>query len=785
MKYECSFILLNNNNLRGSLKDTSLLDVFSENYSLQINQENFQIVNVTRMLLADEFIFQIEVDRELPVEIKDNSVVKLVDRNMTIVELRTHNWFTEQQILQENRLPIFDCLIENQQLKFSFFELNQNKFTIDVRSEAGKLYEKLPYSRSQTAGITTVVINNLDLIGQVNELGRYHFYLETEGKKYEFLLAKIHTQKNKYLDFLYRDATREAMIYASQKTSLSFTIQPPVKMNELRYHKKAKLLALKKKQSLILEVKIPIEYREGFAYLLKIQHRGTLTAAYQAQPIKKTGKKLVFSIDLAAYDWEYYYWDLYLECKGEQETYDCRIINKSFFLYLKLQYFSGRYQSKIDDNIVYPYQTMKYAISLNFRPFSEYETKKYKQNEWIAYILAHTIGLFFLGNDIWLIHEKYSNTAQDNSYYFFNYLQEKTSQRAYFVIKKESPEYNKLNHYHRRRVDFMSVKHLFLLLIAKRVVASESKGHGYAWRVQTGPIKPILDKKRYVFLQHGVLGLKKLDNTFNATRSNNQAELFITSAEWEKKIVQKYLEYAPQNIVVTGLARWDELQKNKGNLIKKKQFLIMPTWRTWLEDLTQEEFIKSDFFQQYSQLLSNRELLKFLEIEEYTIIFYIHPKLAEYIQLFDVSAHKNLRIIPMGDVPLNKLLSESECLITDYSSIYWEALYQGIPTIFFQFDIEKYQQMQGSYLDLNEELQEIRCFDAKSLILQMKQKSYLLSDVSAHAKTIFPYIDNQNSARIFEEIKRYKPSLINRIKQRIKRNRLVEMVRIRVNDIVG
>ncbi|MPN10622.1 hypothetical protein SDC9_157917 [bioreactor metagenome] len=93
--------------------------------------------------------------------------------------------------------------------------------------------------------------------------------------------------------------------------------------------------------------------------------------------------------------------------------------------------------------------------------------------------------------------------------------------------------------------------------------------------------------------------------------------------------------------------------------------------------------------------------------------------------------------------------------------------------------------MQGSYLDLNEELQEIRCFDAKSLILQMKQKSYLLSDVSAHAKTIFPYIDNQNSARIFEEIKRYKPSLINRIKQRIKRNRLVEMVRIRVNDIVG
>ncbi|MBO0431829.1 CDP-glycerol glycerophosphotransferase family protein [Enterococcus sp. DIV0660C] len=784
MKYECSFISLNNNNLRGSLKDASLLGVFSENYSLQVNQENFQIVNVTEMLLADELIFQIEVDRELPSDIQTNSIVKLVDLNTTIIELRTHNWSIEQRISQENKIPIFDCLIENQQLKFSFFDLSQTDFTINVRSKSGKLYEKIRYFRSQTAGITTISINNLDLIDQINELGRYHFYLETEGKSYEFLLAKIHTKKNKYLDFIYKDATREVMIYASQKTSLSFTIQPPVKMNEFRYHKKAKLLALRKKTSLVIEIKIPIEYREGFTYLLKIQHRGTLTAAYQLEPIKRIGKKLVFSIDLTAYDWAYYYWDLYLECQGEQETYACRIINKSFFLYLKLQYFSGRYQSKIDENIVYPYQTMKYAISLNYRPFSEYETKKYKRNEWIAYVLAHTIGLFFLGNDIWLIHEKYSNTAQDNSYYFFNYLQEKTNQRAYFVIKKESPEYNKLDHYQRRRVDFMSVKHLFLLLIARRVVASESKGHGYAWRVQTGPIKPILDKKRYVFLQHGVLGLKKLDNTFNATRSNNQAELFITSAEWEKKIVQKYLEYTPQNIVVTGLARWDELQKNKGKLIKKKQFLIMPTWRTWLEDLTQEEFIKSDFFQQYSQLLSNQELLKFLEMESYTIIFYIHPKLAEYIQLFDVSAHRNLRIIPMGDVPLNELLSESECLITDYSSIYWEALYQGIPTIFFQFDIEKYQQLQGSYLDLNKELQETRCFDVQSLILEMKQRGYLSNDVNLHAKTIFPYIDNQNSARIFEEIKRYEPNLINRLKQRIKRNRLVEMVRIRINDIV-
>src|SRR6185312_10551512 len=107
---------------------------------------------------------------------------------------------------------------------------------------------------------------------------------------------------------------------------------------------------------------------------------------------------------------------------------------------------------------------------------------------------------------------------------------------------KESEDYSHVLPYKKRVVHFMSVKHLFLLLVAKRIVASEAKGHGFAWRVSRGLIKPRLNQKKFIFLQHGVLGLKKIDNTFKANGFNH-ADLFVGSSDFEKNIIHEHLGY--------------------------------------------------------------------------------------------------------------------------------------------------------------------------------------------------------------------------------------------------
>lgn len=43
-------------------------------------------------------------------------------------------------------------------------------------------------------------------------------------------------------------------------------------------------------------------------------------------------------------------------------------------------------------------------------------------------------------------------------------------------------------------------------------------------------------------------------------------------------------------------------------------------------------------------------------------------------------------------------------LITDYSSVCWDVLYQDKPSLFYQFDIDKYNEAHGSYIDMDTEL---------------------------------------------------------------------------------
>ena len=58
--------------------------------------------------------------------------------------------------------------------------------------------------------------------------------------------------------------------------------------------------------------------------------------------------------------------------------------------------------------------------------------------------------------------------------------------------------------------------------------------------------------------------------------------MFNVSSESEKQdVVVNQMGYAPQNVYVTGLSRFDELPINEDNQQIKK-VLIMPTWRDWL-----------------------------------------------------------------------------------------------------------------------------------------------------------------------------------------------------------
>ena len=66
--------------------------------------------------------------------------------------------------------------------------------------------------------------------------------------------------------------------------------------------------------------------------------------------------------------------------------------------------------------------------------------------------------------------------------------------------------------------------------------------------------------------------------------------LFVVSSKFEQKIIHDYFGYDNKEIIITGLARWDVLEDHS-NLFHK-EILLMPTWRSWLEDISEEQFKK-------------------------------------------------------------------------------------------------------------------------------------------------------------------------------------------------
>ena len=78
---------------------------------------------------------------------------------------------------------------------------------------------------------------------------------------------------------------------------------------------------------------------------------------------------------------------------------------------------------------------------------------------------------------------------------------------------------------------------------------------------------------------------------------------FVTTGKVEQEIAVNELLYTEETAPITGFARWDALVDKED---KNDRFiLVMPTWRSWLEDVSDEEFMQSDYFNRYTSLLKS------------------------------------------------------------------------------------------------------------------------------------------------------------------------------------
>ncbi len=453
------------------------------------------------------------------------------------------------------------------------------------------------------------------------------------------------------------------------------------------------------------------------------------------------------------------YWDLrvVIEKYGTKQLIRLDYNDK---MLLKLKFLILNCICKINnDNIIFPYISKTGVLCFCYKENSGYDTALVKLKEVLVYTVYYFFGSIWRRKNIWLVYEKFSNYAQDNGYFFFKYcmenLTEEQKKNIFYVIDKRSPDYKNVKKYGKHVIQFMSMKHMMYCLAMKICIASDSKPHLYKWRSTPSFIVNGLNRKRELFLQHGVTALKKVHTLFGK-KGSSPMTYFVTTGKVEQEIAVNELLYTEETAPITGFARWDALVNKED---KNDRFiLVMPTWRSWLEDVSDEEFMQSDYYNRYTSLLKSPKLAEILKKGNTRVVFYIHPKFAGYIDNFKDLVSENITYIPFGQEPLNELMMKCSMLITDYSSVCWDVYYLDKPVLFYQFDYDKYSVAHGSYINMETSLFGNRSVEEADLIKDIEHfvnNGFVENEKDRiDAAKYFEYRDNNNSKRIYEFLKK-------------------------------
>lgn len=462
-----------------------------------------------------------------------------------------------------------------------------------------------------------------------------------------------------------------------------------------------------------------------------------------------------YRIDYNNVVWESLRYEIILLADKEGYTYEFRVVGVSepFIEKMSKVY---KYCHKTDDGcIIYLTETMGGMLVLEYRKISEYDSLKYRFNEKIALLAAPVFKLLLRKKNVMMFYEKFCTAAQDNSYYMFEYFVDKNEEKfkPRYVIEKKQREYKSLKKkFGWKIVPFMSVRHLVDIQIARMFISTDSKRHCYRWRAGNTPVMRKICDKPFVFLQHGVLGFKRVENIYGSQYAN-KADLFVTSSDFERDIVERVFGYDKREIIVTGLARWDKLENKPA---EKKMIFYMPTWRNWIYETGADEFVKTDYYKLYSEILNSDRLAGTLGKNDMEMIFCLHPKFRQFSKELS-SSDDRIKIVDSADCRINELLMKCSIFVTDYSSASWDVFYLGKPVIFYQFDTEEYVKKQGAYINIEKELFGHRVTDLESLLDKI---NYIVNtsfndneDSDILREKYLPLRDKNNRERIYSEIK--------------------------------
>lgn len=192
----------------------------------------------------------------------------------------------------------------------------------------------------------------------------------------------------------------------------------------------------------------------------------------------------------------------------------------------------------------------------------------------------------------------------------------------------------------------------------------------------------------------------------NFREETSRWDYLVSPNAYSTKIFETAFWMPPEKILEVGYPRNDllvnrandeayiqELKESLNLPQDKKVIMYAPTWRD-------DEFVKKGKY--LFDLKIDLDNLQQKLGDEYVILLRMHYLISNAL---DLRGYEDFAIDVSNYSDISELYLVSDCLITDYSSVFFDYGVLKRPQIFFAYDLDKYgQDLRGFYLDYNNDL---------------------------------------------------------------------------------
>lgn len=390
------------------------------------------------------------------------------------------------------------------------------------------------------------------------------------------------------------------------------------------------------------------------------------------------------------------------------------------------------------------YQTNNNFITFSSREKNVTDDVRVRFKLKVAKVVAKIMRVFKFPQKV-IFFEKFCERYEESAAILFDYCISRGIKNVAYIIDKDLGQYEKIPAEYRKHViNKFSFKHFLYFYFSNTFIATESMNHIIELNIYNSDVrKRINDSKyNYIFLQHGVMYMYCLKNrgTFIKGDGMPMNARIVVSSKTEANHIIEDGKFLPGDMIYSGLPKFDKAFRYD----YADSIVIMPTSRDFEYNIIKNKTESSRYY-----VFANSIINEIPEYLKQKVVFIPHPLIKEYFK--DTPLYK---YVP-EDFSYEDVLRTVKLLITDYSSISYDAFYRGSNVLFCWHDKDYCLSKMNYTLMLNDEnvFGDV-CYeysDLKELII----KNYHSEQSSIYKEkysNIVEFNDNNNTLRCFEAL---------------------------------